>query len=491
MVNVGLDGLRRLRQKPTLSSQNRTSFSHSEWAGIRKRFIGQTAAGGIAFMFWFLICCSYLYGTLYGSNNRHENIHVLAVDYDGGVIGQAMEAAYQQLKGPSFFTLDVRSSTDYPTEADMYRGVWEGKYWGAISANKGASDRLSAAIQGGDAASTYNPSDALSYIWNQQEYTAFANSVVQASMEQLVVATRIAYNKINGTQASQSLNQTDPAAVQALLNPIQATTTNIEATMFGSAILLNTVSMAMPILQQFFFLLVLNGAARQHQLYNKMTVLSSLLVRRIAGFLFTLGASLCQTGYFWAFREGWDVTGTQFVLTWMTFWLLMHVHLLILDSVSTVAPLPVMPFVVLLWVFLNISSTLSPLELQAGFYHWGIALPSNNAYSILITIWTRGANNHVYRALPILLSWWILMNLVASVTHLRACHLAYKMDQDMKQSATKGDGDDEAKVQGSEEPMSRQTTLDRPTNSLEHQRSFEEVAKEQRQVYGPSIPPFA
>ncbi|KAF2240999.1 hypothetical protein BU26DRAFT_525534 [Trematosphaeria pertusa] len=483
-----------LRQKPTLARANRASFTNEQWKGIRIKFIAQTAAGGIAFALWFLACSSYLFGTLYLSPGRHDNFHVLAIDYDGGVVGQAMAAAYQQLQGPSFFKLIYHSPEEFPTQEDMYHAVWEGKYWGAIAAAEGASDRLSAAIQGGEAATTYNAANALHYIWNQQRYTAFSNSIVQSAMQQLVTGTRIAYSKMNGTQASHFLNNTDPAAVQAFMNPISATAYNIQPAPFGSVILLNTVAMAMPVLQQFFFLLVLNGVAAKYQLYTKMTVHSSLLVRRIAGILFTFGAALCQTGYYWAFRENWNVNGNQFVLTWMTFWLLMHIHLLILDSISTIAPLPVMPFVVLLWVFLNIASTLSPLELQAGFYHWGIALPSHNAYSILITIWTGGSDNRLYRALPIMFAWWIVANLTTSATHIRACHLAYKFQQEEEGEVGPAKDEEEAaapRESQAREPISRQTTIARTATGLERQRTVEEIAREQRQVYGPSVPPFA
>jgi hypothetical protein len=443
-------------------------------------------------MIWFLACLSYLFGSLYGSPYRHNHFHVLAVDYDRGVIGQSLQAAYQQLAGPTFFTLELHSAEEYPAQEDLYQAVWEGKFWGSISVPQGASDRLAAALQGGEAATSYNSSDAIYWNWNQQYYTTFANSVVQSGMQQLVAATRIAYNKINGTHASQTVNQQDQAAVQVLLNPISSTARNIKNAPFGAVILLNTVVMAMPIIQQFFFLLVINGVMRQHQLYNKMTVRSSLLIRRFAGILFTLGAALCQTGYIWAFRENWQVNGNQFVLTWMTWWLLMQIHFLILDSISAVAPLPAMPFVMLLWIFLNLASALTPLELQAGFYHWGIALPSNNAYSVLVTIWTSGADNHLYRALPILFSWWVVANITTSITHIRACHLAYKLDlEQLEQGHVEEKGKDEEAAMESPDAISRQTTMNRVNTNLRKQRTVEEAALEERQVYGPSIPPFA
>jgi hypothetical protein len=248
-------------------------------------------------------------------------------------------------------------------------------------------------------------------------------------MNELVAATRLSYNKINGMQASRIVNQTDQTAIQTLLNPIGSTQTNIHPAAFETVTFINTVSMVMPILQQFFFLLTLNGIFGAYNLYRKMTVLSSMCLRRFAGVVFSFGAALCQSGYYWAFREDWQVNGTQFLLTWMTIWLLMHIHLLVLDSISTVAPPTTMPFVLPFWILLNNASVISLLELQPGFYKWSIILPSHEAYSVLATIWTGGAHNRLYRALPILFSWWTLTNVTTNLAHIRACHLAYKLHQ--------------------------------------------------------------
>jgi hypothetical protein len=483
------------RSKPTLADENRTHFRDQQWQGVRVKVIRATAVGGIAFMLWFLACISYIYGSLYMSPSRHSAFKVLAVDYDGGVIGQAMEAAYEQLKGPGFFTLEYHTAEEYPTTEDMYNAVWQGDYWAAISVSEGASSRLSTALQGGYAATSYNATNAMHYIWNQQYYTTFANSVVQSHMTQLIAATRLAYNNLNSTSLSSNLNTISPAALAALLNPIQATSTNIMPATFGTSTLLNTVSMAMPILQQFFFLLVLNGVLAANQIYKKMTIRSSLVYRRAAGLLFTFGAALCQAGYYWAFSENWSVSGSQFVLTWLTVWLLMHIHLLILDSISTLAPLPVMPFVVILWVLLNVSSTSSPLEAQAGFYHWMVALPSHEAYSILVTVWTGGSHNRLYRALPILFSWWVTANVTTSLTHIRACHLAFKMDLELVRDEGGGEEKDVEVVgtrMGEErEPVSELDMVTRTNTQMTRQRTVEQIALERRQVYGPSIPPFA
>jgi hypothetical protein len=87
------------RTPPTLASQHRSRFCDNEWIGIRKKALLQITAGAIAFMLWFLGCLCCLFGSLYNSHECHANLHILAVDYDGGAISQALQAAYSQLKG--------------------------------------------------------------------------------------------------------------------------------------------------------------------------------------------------------------------------------------------------------------------------------------------------------------------------------------------------------------------------------------------------------
>ncbi|KAF2497047.1 hypothetical protein BU16DRAFT_347854 [Lophium mytilinum] len=475
---------------PTINKRNRTPYKDDYWKGIRTKFFVQTAAGGVAMMVLFLVCCSYLYGTLYRSSFRHENMHVLAVQYDEGVISQALSTAYKELQGPTFPTIYFHSPDDYPTPEDIYASVRRGRFRGAVYTTENASSRLEAAFQGGLAASSYNTTKALSYVWNQEYYTTFAESVVQASLQELVVAVGVAYVKINGTQAFPYVARSDPAAIQAFLNPIQAAEGDIHPDPKGASVFFSTVSMAMPALQQFFFLLVLNGVCRQHQVYSKMTIRSSTIVRRFAGIIYTLGASLGQSGYYWAFRESWDVNGVQFVLTWMTLWLLMHIHLNILDAFAAVLPLPVMPFIILIWIFINIATTVSPLELQPGFYHWGICLPSHNSYLVLVTIWTGGANNRLYRALPILFSWWIVGNVVSTLAHVRACQMAFVLErfeeirpQDLEAPSILSEEESETRFQRPATQKSEEN------DGLGREKTMEDRAMEQRKIYGPSIPP--
>ncbi|KGO46700.1 protein of unknown function DUF3533 [Penicillium expansum] len=209
-------------------------------------------------------------------------------------------------------------------------------------------------------------------------------------------------------RVAASTNFSNAATLKAFLDPIHAKEINIKGTEQGTRVFYNTVSMVMPIIQQFFFMLALNGISTHFDSFSKLSWKANGLIRVIASILYTLTGSLLMTGYIWAFRESWGQQGSQFVLTWVVMWLLMHINFLFLDITTAFIPIQFMPFIVLTWVILNVASTISPFELNPGFFRWGYALPSHEAYQVLIQIWSGGCNNRLYRALPIMFSWWIV-----------------------------------------------------------------------------------
>ena len=83
-----------------------------------------------------------------------------------------------------------------------------------------------------------------------------------------------------------------------------------------------------------------------------------------------------------------------------------------------------MPFLLMTWVFLNITSSITPFEINAGFYRLGYALPAHEAYQVLTDIWSGGAVPQLYRAMPILFSWWVLLLVCDGFGHRRACRRA-------------------------------------------------------------------
>jgi hypothetical protein len=117
------------------------------------------------------------------------------------------------------------------------------------------------------AAQTYDTSTAPTYVWNRVRYPPFSNEAFEASFKTLAAATRLAYNRLNGTKVLQSMNRDDAAALQVLFNLIMASAMNIMPTSQATKLFYNTVSLSpMRMLRNFFHLLVLNGISFKLQL---------------------------------------------------------------------------------------------------------------------------------------------------------------------------------------------------------------------------------
>ncbi|KAJ6110062.1 hypothetical protein N7486_002297 [Penicillium sp. IBT 16267x] len=360
---------------------------------LSKPFIGAVVASFLLLQLLFLANMSYLYGTAYHDSIRIKSMNVLFVDYDQGVIGRSVNAAYQELASKSFPTIHQRPIADYPTPGDVRQAICKGQLSSALVSPQGAED--------------YDNTKALTYVWNGAKYPAYAETIY-SSLEMLVQATRGAYSEINGIAVMATANVSDTRIAQTLLDPISASSIDIMTTNQGVRFYYNTVSMVMPILQQFFFVMALNGVSSEFGIFRLVSLKMGILIRLGVSICYTFIASLCMTGYIWGFREDWNVNGGQFALTWMAIWLVMHLNFLLIDPVTAVLPTKFMPFAILTWIIINVSSSISLFDLSPGFYRVGYALPAYELYQLLLYIWTDGCNPPLHRILPTLFAWWLI-----------------------------------------------------------------------------------
>ncbi|PYI27838.1 hypothetical protein BP00DRAFT_279291 [Aspergillus indologenus CBS 114.80] len=375
-----------------------------------KPFIGAIGGSFLLLQLLFLAMMCYLYGTAFHDTSRIQHMKILYVDYDQGLIGKSVLAAYSQLQNPGFPSVHQHSPGEFPSTNDVRKAVCHGHYWGAIYANSNASTRLSSALASHEAAESYDNTAALTYVWNGARYAAYAQTIY-ASLEALVSATGGAYGQLNGTTAMAHVNVSDPSIAQTLLAPIAASAIDIKPTNQGPRFFYNTVSMVMPILMQFFFIMAVNGISAEFAAFTAtLSVTRHTLFRACLSLLYTFLGALAMAGYIWAFREDWSTSdGNAFGRTWMALWLVMHVNYLWLDATTVVVPPKFMSFVMLTWIILNVSSTIGPFDLSPGFYRWGNALPAYELYHVLLYIWTDGCNRPaLHQSLPILFSWWIV-----------------------------------------------------------------------------------
>ncbi|CAG7918894.1 unnamed protein product [Penicillium olsonii] len=372
-----------------------------------KPFLIAIIGSAVSLQLLILANMSYLYGSAYHDGSRLSSAKVLYVDYDQGPIGGSVTIAYDGMKDGSVPTLIQHTQQDYPTEQHIQGAVCRGDYWGAIYSNANASSQLSTALSIPGAAEQYDSSQALVYIWSSTRYPAYSQSIY-ASLVQMTEAAAAVYKQTNGTDVLPHINTSDQSIARTILNPVSATSMDFHPMPQGVRFYLNTVSMVMPIIIQFFFIMALTGITMQHNLFKTLSPRQNILLRFGISVIYTFLASLVMTGYIWAFRENWQVTGGQFALTWMAIWLTMHVHFLIIDFAISIVPMPFAPFFILSWVILNVASTIGPFEQSPGFYRLGYVFPAHQLYEVLMDIWTQGCNPHLYRALPILFSEWIV-----------------------------------------------------------------------------------
>ncbi|KAL4771570.1 hypothetical protein BDW60DRAFT_207935 [Aspergillus nidulans var. acristatus] len=374
---------------------------------VLKPFLTGVVGATVSLQLLILANMSYLYGTAYRDSLRYSTMKVLYVDYDGGVVGQSVTTAYTQIQGLEFPTVHQHTQEEYPTEQDIQEAVCKGDYWGAIYSGPGASSRITDALSSSDSAKAYDNTQALGYVYKSAVYPAYAQGVY-SNLVQLSQAAAAVYKQTSLTTALSAVNVSDPYIAQIVLDPISSTSTDIQPMNQGVRFYYNTVSMVMPIIIQFFFIMAIGGISAQTSIFNTFSPRQNTVLRFIISVCYTFVAALVMTGYIWAFRESWDISSGQFALTWMAIWLAMHVHFLFIDFATSVIPMPVVPFFILTWIILNVSSTIGPFELSPGFYRIGYVFPAHSLYELLLQIWTDGCNPHLYRALPILWCEWVV-----------------------------------------------------------------------------------
>ncbi|RAL08518.1 SNG1 family protein [Aspergillus homomorphus CBS 101889] len=366
-------------------------------------------------LFLGLFC--YLFGSLFQQTTHVHNLNVVFVDYDGGAIGAAVRTAYQQLRGPGFPTLTEHPVTAYPEPEIITSAVCGIDYWGGLYTSPNASNQLAAALGGG---TPHNASDILTLVWNEARYSTVVDSAIASSMETLADAARTAYTQT----LNLSLAPTTATTLTTLTTPWTLSTINIQPTTQGSRLVYNTLVIILIMIQEFFYLGYINTVYQQFHLYTAVAPHRIALIRQLLAGTYTMLGSLCTAGAVWAFKYGWQVSGAQFVLTWLALWLFAHVNFLVLDVFTVWIPAPFVPMALISWIVLNTTSILLPFELAPAFYRWAYALPAHAVFQVLVDIWSAGCNPMLAYALPVLFGFQVVGLGLSTLGVYRRAHYA-------------------------------------------------------------------
>jgi hypothetical protein len=366
----------------------------------RRKFLKAATKNFILLQILFFSLLCYIFGALYQQDVRTHNLHILFVDYDHGVIGDSIRDAYAKMQSKTFPSLIEQSASDFPSAKDVKEAVCHTNYWGAIYVAPGSSQGLGAAISG--LSVEYNSSEVLSYVWNEAVYPTVVDSAISTNIQKLSEAARLAYVARNG---SAGLAVDNTTAVSIFVNPWVPQQIDLKATPQGSRAIYNTLVIILILMQDFYYLGVINGLYVQCKIYERLEPHHIIIFRDTVSAVFTMIGSLFVTSSIWIFRAGWDVNGKNFVLNWFALWLFAHVNFLTLDFFTMWIPAAYIPWVLIAWVAMNTTSILLPFALSSSFYRWAYALPGHEIYQVLTDNWSNGCNPQLRYALPILFAY--------------------------------------------------------------------------------------
>ncbi|UKZ74565.1 hypothetical protein TrVFT333_002235 [Trichoderma virens FT-333] len=369
------------------ANENRVSASHPELTASRSAFFQAAAINFVLLQLLFFVLFCYLFGSLFQQTSRTHALEVLWVDYDGGIVGDAVRDAYSSLRSDGFPTLVERPKDEFPSERELREAVCSTKYWAALYTSPGSSEKLGLALSG--SASQHNQSNVLFYIWNEARYPIVLDAAISSNLQTLSNAARVVYANTSFALTTTAIN--DSTALLTYANPWILSSINIRPTTQGT---------------------------------RTISPIRIIFTRNLISGIFTTVGSLLLTAAIWAFKAGWDVSGKQFGLNWLIVWLFAHVNFLAIDIFTIWLPPQYMPMALITWIVTNVTSILIPFSLSSRFYRWAYALPAHEAYEALTDNWSGGCNPHLHYALPILFAYEIIGILFTSVGVYKRCHFA-------------------------------------------------------------------
>ncbi|CDR46497.1 hypothetical protein NBRC10512_001631 [Rhodotorula toruloides] len=366
---------------------------------------------GVLFLPVFFITALWMYGALYHTAEHAHNLSVLVVDFDGGSVGAALLAAVRSVNGQKTLPTFVVANASSITRDEALHRVFDGEYWGAVFATAGATSRFEAALAGGGAAAGYNASQAFEYSGLEVRYPTAWSAVVLSALNRVLQTNAHIFNAQTVAPLLASSTALSPSAAQVAVNPLGSTYINLTPFSFGSRIVLNTIGFVYPFLFQFFFLLALNGIFTATGAYRNLSLARHLTLRLCISIPWTLATSLCVASWAVMFDESYDMKAKNFFALWAVLWVFSTITFDTFDILSTWIPPAFLAYITINVIIMSVSAVIWPIELANRFYRIHYAFPSHATWSTMITIFGNGAVNRLYRDLPILAAWLVVLKI--------------------------------------------------------------------------------
>ncbi|KAM0426447.1 hypothetical protein ACHAPT_008138 [Fusarium lateritium] len=375
-----------------------------QWRPRWQATIAPTAQTAIQLILMLLGVMSYLFGTSHNQTNRYHALKMLVVDLDGGQVGEAVIQAAASFGSSKFPSIEIGQAGQFDSPAEVKEAVCRADYWAAVTVPANASVNLASALQDSSNNST------IYYTYNQARYPTIADSVLLNSIRQIHAASRHSIQSSLLTNNNTLFDNVTQVLGATFLNPLALLPDLILPTAHPSRVFYNTVNMVIPTLVQFFLCLGMNVGGQISGFFREVKVRDVYLFRFIVGKTYCTFLSIVVTGYIWAFRGDWTVGSAAYGKSFAIYLLYLDVQWQLLESsTGTFVPMKYMPYFLVTWIIMNVSSSVFPFEVMAGFYRIGWAMPSRHLYSMLIYAWS-GCASPLREAMPVLFAWWLVLH---------------------------------------------------------------------------------
>ncbi|KAK4700062.1 hypothetical protein P7C70_g6191, partial [Phenoliferia sp. Uapishka_3] len=360
------DGFAMSEMNGTKSSQASERSSRPRATVSAAALLGKVGPMMVLLVVVFWINLSHLYGSFYDQGNHTHRVKVPVVDFDGGEFGQALIASASALNGkkgyPTYFVLE--SNTTSPEE--LQRDVFQGKYWTALYANEGASERWEATTNG-SSRGVYDPENVWSYITLTARYFAFYEGNFYATdLAVLGQAAAIFSSTVAGPALASSSLLSNSTVQSAFTSPAESTEVFAAGRDFlmSNKALINTVGIVMPILMQFFFTMGFNGISNGMHLYAAFDTNHHIIFRVLAATVWPLISSLCVAGWTFAYKgDDYPLPAHAFVAFWIVTWVLCVISIDLIDVITAYIPIGFVPPIFLTVILWSVTASLVPPEL--------------------------------------------------------------------------------------------------------------------------------
>ncbi|KZT22868.1 hypothetical protein NEOLEDRAFT_1157587 [Neolentinus lepideus HHB14362 ss-1] len=313
-----------------------------------------------------------------------HKLHGWIVDFDGGMVGQAVTQAFSSATGlPTQITWQTIDPARFPNGvSDVYSFCF------VVIPN--ATHTLQQAVASRD--SSYNGSLIITAYGtearNENGYRAFLSPITQGILQQVSLRFALQFTQ---QLASSGVNITSLAAIapSTIVQPIGYTMDNVRPFDVPVASAVDLVGLIYLIILSFIASMI-NCAAREtvSGIDRLLTLRSLLLVRVLSPlamyFFISLSYSLVSLAFQVPFSR--TLAHAGFFVYWMLSWMSMSALGLACESILTLLTQRFIAFFLFPWIISNVSVCSLPIEALPGVFRYGYAVPFYNVSKAVRTI---------------------------------------------------------------------------------------------------------